>query len=68
MLELYLDEDTKPIKAVSVTSFLILVAALCFGYTIYMLVYIRKVFGSQEKELFYSITSLCLASLSLALS
>jgi hypothetical protein len=67
MLEMYLDEDMKPVKAMIVTSFLIFLGALCFGYTIYMIMYMRKMFGSQEKLLLWTMNYLCLGSLSLVI-
>jgi hypothetical protein len=65
MLDLYLEEEElKPVKAIAVISFLIVLATLCFGYTIFILSSIRKVFGNHDKQLLASITCLSLSALS----
>ena len=64
MLDLYHEEDIKPTKIVSVLSLLILLVTLCFSYTIYILAYIRKVFGTHDKQLLASISCLCLSAFS----
>jgi hypothetical protein len=68
MQELYQDEHEKPVKALLVFSFLILLAALCFGYTVFIIAYLRDVFGQQDKQLFFSISCLSLAAFSTAIT
>jgi hypothetical protein len=64
MLDFYLEEEIKPLKAIAVISFLIVLAFVCFGYTICILSSIRKVFGNHDKQLLTSITCLSLSALS----
>ena len=68
MLDLYLEEELKPVKAIAAISFLIVLATVCFGYTIFILFSIRKVFGNHDKQLLASITCLSLTALSTAIS
>jgi hypothetical protein len=64
MLDLYQDEDIKPIKIIIVTCILLLLATICFCYTIYILAQISKVFGFHDKQLLASISCLTLSCLS----
>ena len=68
MLDLYLEEELKPLKAIAVVSFIIVLATICFCYTIFILSSIRKVFGNHDKQLLASITCLSLTALSTVIS
>ena len=68
MLDLYLKEELKPLKAIAVISFLIVLATICFSYTIFIMSTIRKVFGIHDKQLLASITCLSLTALSTVIS